>query len=440
LLLEKWPFVLLAIASCVVTVFAQHSGQAVASLAQVPLGFRLANAMTAYFRYLAKTFWPTDLAVLYPFGDFVSPGWGLAAAFGLIAISVMVWQVRRRAPYLLVGWLWFVGTLVPVIGLVKVGSQALADRYTYVPLIGIFVMIAYGGADLAKRLALKPAMLAAFNGLVLGACAYFTMRQVRFWRDSETLFAHAVAVTRNNGTAHLHLADALARKGKNEQALGEYYKALQFSPNLSQVHNNLGSHLKLQGRVEESLAYFENALRLEPNVAQYHSNLGDALVKLRSFDKGLAQFAEAARLEPSSPVPHFLMGRTEMRRGLSTKAIGHFQDALRLDPDDVDSLTFLARVLAADQNPAIRDGAKAVALAEHANETSGGMQPFVLDTLAMAYAETGRFDLAQMAATNAIAFATANCQTNLASSVEEHLKLFQNRLPYREMNSSEQNP
>jgi len=198
--------------------------------------------------------------------------------------------------------------------------------------------------------------------------------------------------------------------------------------------------LKLLGRVEESLAYFENALRLEPNVAQYHSNLGDALVKLNRYDEGLAQFAEASRLEPTSPLPHFLMGRTEMRRGSGTKAIGHFQDALRLDPDDVDSLTFLARMLAADQNPAIRNGPKAVALAEHANETSGGMQPFVLDTLAMAYAETGRFDLAQMAATNAIAFASANHQTNLAASADEHLKLFQSRLPYRETNSMEQKP
>ena len=432
--------VLLALSVVPATVFAQQSGQAVATLVQIPLGFRLANALTAYFRYLAKTFWPGDLAVLYPIGDYTSPGWGIAAALGLIAISVVVWQVRRRAPYLLVGWFWFVGTLLPVIGLVQVGSQALADRYTYVPLIGIFVIIAYGVADIAKRLALKPAILIPVSGVILGACVYATMRQVQVWRDSETLFAHAVAVTRNNGTAHLHLADALERKGKKEEALAEYYKALEFSPNLSQVHNNLGSHLKSQGRVEESLAYFENALRLEPNVAKYHSNLGDALAKLHSFDKGLAQFAEAARLEPSSPLPHFLMGRTEMRRGLSAKAIDHFQDALRLDPDDVDSLTFLARMLAADQDAAIRNGTKAVTLAEHANETSGGMQPFVLDTLAMAYAETGRFDLAQMAATNAIAFATANHQTNLASSVEEHLKLFQNRLPYRETNLSEQKP
>jgi tetratricopeptide (TPR) repeat protein len=435
LLGEKWPFLILSAASGVITVIAQRSGQAVASFEQFSLSVRLGNAATAYWRYLVKTFYPVDLAVLYPMPAQISSVLAVGAALGLVGVLIACWRWRRTAPYLLVGWLWFLGMLVPVIGLVQVGGQAMADRYTYVPLLGIFVMIAFGARDLASRFSVKPALI-ALTAVVLVACVFLTARQVRFWRDSETLFAHTVAVTKNNGVARLHLADALARKGRREFAFLEYQEALRLLPNLSQAHNNFALLLKSMGRNEEALEYYQNAIRLEPNTAFYHSNLGEVYAELNRPEDAFRCFSEAARLDPANPQPQFLLGRTRMRQGRSAEAIKHFQDALQRNPDDVDSLTFLARLLAASPDAALRNGPRAVTLAERATELSGGTEAYVLDTLAVAYAETGRFDYAREIAGRAMSLALQNKRTILATEIEKRWKLFQAEQPFRETNSA----
>ncbi|MGD0253772.1 MAG: tetratricopeptide repeat protein, partial [Verrucomicrobiota bacterium] len=225
LALEKWPFFLLTAISCVVTFFAQRGGDAVVSLAKVSLRYRLENAPVAAVRYLLKMIRPADLAVIYPMPDKI-PALAVAAAVtALILISAVAWLVRRRSPYLLVGWLWFLGTLVPVIGLVQVGGAALADRYTYLPSIGLFIAAAFGLRDLADRFRFLKIPVAVAASLMLAGCLMLTENQLRCWRDSQTLFAHAVAVTKDNDIAHINLGVALEQQGKLDEALAEYREA-----------------------------------------------------------------------------------------------------------------------------------------------------------------------------------------------------------------------
>ncbi|MGH7953147.1 MAG: tetratricopeptide repeat protein, partial [Limisphaerales bacterium] len=240
LIAEKIPFFLLTAISCVVTYFAQsHPGEnAVASLQLVPLHYRILNTLISYARYLLKLFWPAHLAVIYPLLENLR--WmiemAIVAAIILAAISWIFWRTRRRFPYLLVGWLWFLGTLVPVIGLVQVGGAALADRYTYFPAIGIFIAVAFGARDLAIRFQFPKFILPAAAILISGACLIVTEDQLRYWRDSETLFRHALAVTKNNDIAHLDLGAALELEGKKNEALVEYHAAEKIAPERYQIH------------------------------------------------------------------------------------------------------------------------------------------------------------------------------------------------------------
>src|SRR5579862_3504181 len=237
LLFEKIPFFALTIASSIITYLAQR-GEAVMSFEQRPLGLRLANAAVAYVEYLAKTFWPAHLAVIYPLPHEI-PSWQVVAtALLLTGVTVFAWCMRRNAPYLLVGWLWFLGTLVPVIGIVQVGGQALADRYAYVPLIGIFLAITWGAADLIARFRVQTALTAAIAAVVLMGSAAATERQLTFWDNSEKLFRHALDITTGNAIAHVNLGVALEQDHR-EDALVEYRKALDLAPGLFQVHNNL---------------------------------------------------------------------------------------------------------------------------------------------------------------------------------------------------------
>jgi tetratricopeptide (TPR) repeat protein len=431
LLFEKAPFLLLTIGSCVVTFLAQRS-EAVLSLEQRPLGLRLANALVSYAEYLGKIIWPANLAVIYPLPNEI-PVWQIAGAAVVLAlISGLVWVARKSHPYLLIGWLWYLGTLVPVIGLVQVGGQALADRYTYVPSIGIFIALAFGVADLAARFRISKVAIATVAALVLAASLFATERQLGFWQNSETLFTHAIALTKNNAVAHLNLGVALEQDNRQQEALAEYRKAVEIDSHRFQAHNNLANLLATMGSRDEALAEYREALRLDPNVALAHVNLGTLFVDLGRFDDAMREYAEAARLAPEDPRPRYLMGKACLRRGQSAEAVKHFREALRLGPDDFQTLTWLARVLAADENSAVRNGAEAVSLAQRANELTGGEQPFVLDTLAMAYAEAGRFKEAQEAVQKAIETATAAGAQKSLPEMQERLQLYRTGRAWRE--------
>ncbi len=429
---EKWPFFLLTIVSSVVTFLAQRGGEAVVTMKKFPASARLANALVSYARYLAKLFWPADLAVIYPLPTRV-PLWEVAGALGLlVALSLWTWRGRRVRPHLLTGWLWFLGTLVPVIGLVQVGTQAMADRYTYLPAIGVFIMLAWSARDLADRLRLGAWPVAVAAAVMLGGCVVVTSLQLRHWRNSQTLFAHAVAVTGENAVARINLGTALERAGENVAALAHYREALRIDPTRASVHNNLGNVLSEIGRTDEALAHFQKALRLKPGQALVHNNLGVTLAGLGRFDDAMTNYTEAARLQPDEPQAFYLMGLARLRQGRAAEAVGHFRAALRVDPDHPKALTQLARVLATSEDAPRRNGAEAVRLAERATELTGGQNPIVLDTLAMAYAEAGRFSDAVTVAQQANALAVSVGGKDQAAAMERRLAGYRAGQPFRE--------
>jgi tetratricopeptide (TPR) repeat protein len=431
LLLEKAPFFALTIASSIITFLAQR-GEAVMSFEQRPLGIRLANATVAYLEYLGKTVWPANLAVIYPLPHEI-PSWQVIAAVSLlVGITMLAWSARQSAPYLLVGWLWFLGTLIPVIGIVQVGGQALADRYTYVPLIGIFLAIAWGAADLAVRFRVQTVLTAAIAAVVLIACTAATERQLTFWENSEKLFRHTLQITKGNAIAHVNLGVALEKQKLREDALGEYRKALELAPGLFQAHNNLANLLADLGDPENAVREYEEALRLNPSAATAHVNLGELLSDMGKFDAAMGEYTKAEQLAPDDYRPQYQMGKTLLRHGEGAEAVKRFRAALQMNPNDFEILTWLARALAADRNPAVRNGTEAVSLAERANDVSGGRQPFVLDALAMAYAEAGRFQDAQKAVQDAIDIAAASGSTNMVPKLQDRLRLYQSNVPYRD--------
>ena len=378
LVTEKWPFFALAAASCVVTFLAQHRGGAVASLENVPLHYRLENVPVAYAGYLLKMIWPAHLAVFYPLNS-LSRLEVAAAVAALVATSWLVWRVRRPCPYWLVGWLWFLGTLVPVIGLVQVGGAAMADRYTYFPSIGIFLAAALGVRDGAERFQVSKSIVGAVAGLVLAACLVLTHNQLSYWRDDIALFSHAIAVTKDNDKAHLNLGFALEKAGRKTEAMAEYRAALKLEPDRVDAHNNLANLLDDTGHPDEAAAEYQEALRLNPKYVAAHNNYGTLLVELGRFDEAMKQYAAAARLDPADWHPPYLTGKALLKQGRDPEAIPYFRQAVKLDPNNPRVLTYLAQVLASDENPQVRDGNAALAMAAKANDLTGGNQPAMLD-------------------------------------------------------------
>jgi len=415
----------------VMTFLAQRTAS-ILSLEQYPWPLRIGNALLSYARYLLKTAWPADLAVMYPLPEHLS--WLLVAASGagLAGVSWLAWRTRQRQPYLLAGWLWYLGTLVPVIGLMQTGKQAMADRYSYFPVIGIFLAVVWLAKDIAAQFQIKGRTLAMGAGLILAASAWMTEQQLSYWRDDESLFAHAVAVTRDNAAAEINLGIALEQRGLLAEALVHYRAALRLAPDSVEAHNNLANFLDAAGQTGAALDLYQAALRLNPNAPLAHCNLGTLLLKLGRFDEAMRQYQEAARLQPDNPPPYYLMGKALLRHGQTAEAIGQFRHAVALDQNDLQSLAFLARILAADENPKNRDGAAAVALAERANILAGGTQPFILDILAMALAEEGRFNEAQLTARKAQDLAAAAKLPDMAASIRQHLHTYAGGLPYRE--------
>jgi len=431
LVLEKWPFFALSAASCVVTFLCQHHGGAVATLENVPLDYRLENVPVAYASYLLKMFWPAHLAVFYPL-HLLSPLEVASSAASLLVISGVAWRMRSSCPYGLVGWLWFLGTVVPVIGLVQVGGAAMADRYSYFPSIGIFLAVALGVRDGVERFQLSKPIVGTIAGLALAACLALTHRQLNFWRDDITLFGHAVAVTKDNDTVHLNLGLALEKIGRNAGAMAEYRAAVKIDPDSIEAHNNLANLLGDAGHPDEAVAEYQAALRINPQYVAAHNNLGTPLVELGRFDEAMKQYAIAAQLDPTDWHAPYLMGRVLLKTGRDMEALAYFRQAVKLDPNNPHVLTYLAQMLASDENPKLRDGNAALAMAAKANDLTGGNQPAMLDALAMAYAEIGQFTNALQTAAYAVKLAAAYDMTNDAVLIQQRLQFYQDRRPFRQ--------
>ena len=301
LAVEKLPLVALAIADAVVTFVLQQQTGAVAPIERVSLSMRLANAIVSYVRYLWMTIWPADLAVFYPYPDRWPAVVVIAALALLVAITIVTVRQARARAYLIVGWLWSLGTLVPVIGIVQVGHQALADRYTYIPLIGPFIALAWAAEELARRSKNAARIACAFAAFALAALSILTFIQVRHWRNSLTLFAHAVDVTDENWLAYNHLATALREAGRVDEAVASAQQVVRIRPNWAIGHFNLGNTLMQAGDADGAIAAFQRAIQLRPNFAQAHNNLGLALVMSDRLEEAIEHFRAAVEADAQSP-------------------------------------------------------------------------------------------------------------------------------------------
>lgn len=346
LLVEKIPFFALAIGSCVITYIAQEKGGAVST--SISLGGRLANALVSYARYLGKTFWPPELSVLYPHPGYWAAAAVIASALLLAVISgVVIWQWRAR-PYLLVGWAWFVGTLVPAIGLIQVGIQALADRYTYIPLIGLFISLVWGLCDLVPVGPRRQNTLVACAAFSLLACSFLTIHQVGFWQNSATLFQRAVQVTPNNYLAYNNLGFYYSGNGDVAAAVTNYVKALEIKPDYEDALNNMGYALAGMRRFPEAISYYERALRVRTNQVEVLNNLGNALSELGKLDQAIAEYEYVLKLAPEHADAHNNLGIALAMKGRLEEAVPHFEAAIRSKPSYASAHSNLGNAYAAE--------------------------------------------------------------------------------------------
>jgi tetratricopeptide (TPR) repeat protein len=428
---EKWPFFALAVASCLVTLWAGRHGGGIRTFEQVSPARRLENIPVAYALYLWKTIWPANLAVFYPLPEQVPPTAVAGSLALLLGISVAAWRLRKNRPYLLVGWLWFLGTLVPVIGLVQLGSQALADRYSYFPLIGVSIAVAFGTRDLANHFRLPKSMIATAAVMVLAGCIFATENQLPYWQDNKSLFLHDLAVTPDNPVAHFWIGTACQEDRDYTNALAEFRKAEQLDPDFASTHFMIGGLLKDLGKPGNALAEYHEALRIEPNNPAVHDHIGLLLAGMGSYDEAITEFKIAAKSDGTDAWPHFHLGKLLATQGRDAEAVAEFREALRIDPDNFQFLAYAAELLAASEDPQVRDGTTALACALKANALTKNAQPFALDVLGMAYAETGRFDEAQQAVQKAIELA-GTARPDQLESLRERLQRYQNHQPWRQ--------
>jgi Tfp pilus assembly protein PilF len=399
LIVEKLPLLALSAASSIVTVLAQRAGGAVSAVETVPLHLRAANALLSYGRYLGKMLWPDELSIFYPHpllrgaGDW--PVWPTVVS-GLLLVVLTVVLLRSGRRYAVVGWLWYLGTLVPVIGLVQVGLQAMADRYTYLPLIGPFVVVAWAGVELHERLRTRGAArlfvpLAAL--IVVVACAATTHRQVGYWRDSIRLFEHAVRV----------------------------------APGAATIHNNLGIELAVGGRGDKAIEQFRLALASVPDYPDACYNLGFALAGRGEYDEAIEHYEAALRLRPEHPLTHQQLGLALAHAGRPAEAVERFREAATLRPDWVAPLNSAAWMLATDPDPAVRDPEAALRLALRADELTGHRDPTVLDTLATAHAAAGQYDRARELTERALALGPP---PGAVDAIRARLQLYRQNRPF----------
>jgi Flp pilus assembly protein TadD len=346
LLREKLPLLVLAGASGLITVLVQRKGGAVAPVDALPLTFRLQNALVSYVAYVGKMLWPVHLAAVYPYPRSIPTAWVAASAIALIAASVAALRAARRRPYLAVGWFWYLGTLVPVIGLVQVGSQAMADRYTYIPLVGLFLVVAWGVPDLLDRWPAGRRALPIAAAFVILGCLVTARVQVQYWRDSQALWQHAVDVTTDNFIAQDGLGVAFATQGRGKEAIAHFAEAVRANPNYPYAHNNLGIELRKQRRLEEAVVQEAEAVRLKPDFAEGHNSLGNALADEGRLDEAVSHYAEAVRLKPDYIDAHRDLAVALGKLGRFEESAMHFAEVVRLQPGSANARINLAIALA----------------------------------------------------------------------------------------------
>ncbi len=391
---EKIPLFLLSVGSCVATALVPEK---IFDSYRLPFLVRIGNALISYCVYLRQMVFPAGLANPYPNPPRGLPFWEVALAFVLLAaISVSVVAWRKRRPYLLVGWLWYLGMVVPTIGIIQISYYAHADRYTYLPGIGLVLAGTWAVGDCSLGWRHRRAVLGGLMAAVMGALMVCAWKQTAYWKSSETLWTHTLACTTGNYVAHYNLGVTLFQKGMVDEASTHFRSALQIKPDYVEACNDLAIALRQKGSVDEAIVLYQKALQLQPDYAEAHYNLAIAL----------------------------------QQKGRTDEAIAHYQKALQIKADYAKAQNNLAWVLATCPQAALRNGKKAVELAERAKALTGGEDPIILHTLAAACAEAGRFSEAVETAQQALRLAEAQSNPKLAGKLQSELILYQAGSPY----------
>ena len=476
---EKVPLFALAAFSSGVTLFTQFRSTGTA--AQLPLPWRLNNAAVSYVVYIWQMLCPVRLAAFYPHPNDQLRLWQvlLAIAF-LIAVTLLAIHSRKEQPYIFTGWFWYLGMLVPVSGLVEAGDQARADRYTYLPQIGLYVLITWGITDLilfittrnsASRLVTAASRPASFrsrknrtgrsaassysrrDNLNLGYKAFCTaiviviviclswraFGQTRFWKNSEVLWNHTLAVTDDNDVAHYNLGHFFLQRGDVDSAISHFETALQIRYRNSAAHynsgsalieNNLANLLAQKGRRNEAVDHYQNAIRLRPGYGDPYLNLGSVLLQQGRIRDAMAEWQKAHATESSDARFHTALADAFLRAGLQKDAITEYENAARISALDPLPRNNLAWLLATSSDASVRDGNRAVELADEAVRLSHGKDPNCLRTLAAAHAESGRFSEAEETARRALQAADLLHNRTLANALRDEIALYELGLPY----------
>jgi tetratricopeptide (TPR) repeat protein len=439
LILEKLPLFALSAGAAVVTFIVQK--RAVGAIPPLPLAWRVENAVVSYLIYIWQTLWPARLAAFYPHPNGTLAFWEVTLATGLlVVITATAIVFRNRWPYLFTGWLWYLVMLFPVIGLIQVGEQGHADRYTYLPHVGLFLLGVWGIAEVLKPLRVARWVPAATALAVILAMATTAFIQASYWRNSETLWSHALDVTSDNDFAHNNLGYLCSNSGQLDRAISHFEAAAMIRHGKTNKHYNVGSAfvemnladaLARKGQSDEAMVHYQQAITLEPNYADAYYNRGNLLLAKGQIDDAIADWEKTLQLQPNDADAHTCLGNAFLRKGSLNEAIAHYQTAVTLAPDDPHSRNNLAWILATSSDDKIRNGAKAIEFAQQAVAISRGREPQFVRTLAAAYAEAGRFSESIATAQQAAMIANMQGKSRLANNLEKDLLLYRAYLPLR---------
>jgi tetratricopeptide (TPR) repeat protein len=406
---EKVPLFFLSLLATIATLIAQRT--TVNYSEELPVTWRIGNALLSYVAYIGQMIWPARLAVFYPHAaDRLSP-WQVALTVMLLAgITALVFLWRRQRPYLLVGWFWYLVALFPVIGFIQVGLQGRADRYTYLPQIGLYIALTWALADWSLHSNRRRMIFAGAAAVIIGALAWQARIQTSYWSSTESLWNHALEVTSDNDVAHYNVAALLLRRGRVDEAISHYEKALNvrsdnrethYHLSVALLHASLGNALAGRGRLDEALVHYRKAVELRDDFADAHSNLASLLARKGETAEAIAHYEKALAIPPEDAPSHIRLASLLLQLGRNNEAVAHYRRALELAPHSVEVLNAFSWVLATSSDRALRNGPEAATLAEKANQLSNGENPFALRALAASYAALGRLpeavDVAQRA-------------------------------------------
>jgi tetratricopeptide (TPR) repeat protein len=431
LLAEKLPLFILVIISSVITFIAQRQQGAMDMLAHLnlPLNVRIANALISYMTYISKMVYPSQLAVLYPHpgGDF--PLWEAMVSLGIIMlITAMAFLLVRRKPYIFAGWFWYLGTLVPVIGFVQIGAQGMADRYTYLPSVGLFITIAWGIAEIAaKRRVLKIGV--GISAVIIVVLLIFsTRKQVKYWKNNFTLFQRSLTVTGDNPVMLYNMGAVLQIAHHFDLALKCYHQALLYKTDHFQAEDNIGSILRQKGNFDDAATHIYRALQINPEYPRAYNNLGLVLAAQGNLNEAIIHFRRAIEIEPDFVDARQNLAATLKTSGYYDEALSQYRKILQLDSNHSTALNAIALMLITHPNPELRNADEAVRLAERAAKITKYRNPIILETLARTYGAAGRFDRAVNTIQKAINLARGVKNENLVNYLSKQLEAYKQKM------------